>query len=110
MPKYRAYLVGGDGHFFNFEEMVCDDDAAALERARQLVDGHDVELWSGARLVELLKHNDASNEVRAFDRQLDESRRMSKGAIDAVASARFDQLTSDLARDRADQQKRDDEK
>lgn len=44
MPEYRAYFVGGDGHFTGFEEMVCDDDAAALERARQLVDGHDVEL------------------------------------------------------------------
>jgi hypothetical protein len=60
------------------------------------------------RLVELLKH--ASDEVRAFDRQLEQSRHMSKSAIDAVASARFDQLTSDLTRDRADRQKRDDEK
>jgi hypothetical protein len=107
MPDYRAYLVGEDGHFFNFEEMVCDNDAEALERARQLVDGHDVELWNGARLVELLKHR--SDEVRAFDRQLEQSRRMSKGTIDAAASARFDQLTSDLTRDRADQQKRDDD-
>jgi hypothetical protein len=109
MPDYRAYLVGGDGHFFDFKEMVCDDDAEALERARQIVDGHDVELWSGARLVELIKHNQTSNEVRAFERQLEQSRRMSKGAIDSVASARFDQLTSDLTRDKADQQRRDDE-
>jgi hypothetical protein len=108
MPEYRAFLVGEDGHFTGFEEMVCDDDAAALERAGQLVDGHDVELWNGARLVKLLKHT--SDEVRAFDRQIEQSQRMSKGAIDAVASARFDQLTSDLAQDRADQQKRDDER
>jgi len=55
----------------------------------------------------LLKHT--SDEVRAFDRQLEQSRRMSKGAIDALASARFDQLTNDLTRDRDDQQKRDDD-
>jgi hypothetical protein len=110
MPDYRAYLVGDDGRFFNFEEMACEDDAKAIERARRLVDGHDVELWSGARLVKLLKHNLTSDEVRAFDRQLEQSRRMSKDSIDAVASARFDQLTSDLARNRDDQQKRDDEK
>jgi hypothetical protein len=56
----------------------------------------------------LLKHT--PDEPKSFDRQLRQSRRMLKGAIDAVASARFDQLTDDLTRDRADQQKRDDEK
>jgi hypothetical protein len=108
MPDYRAYLVGADGRFFNFVEIVCDDDAKAIERAEQAVDGHDVELWSGARLVKLLKHT--SDEVRALDRQLEQSRHMSKSIIDSVASARFDQLTNDLTRERADQQKRDDEK
>ena len=108
MPEYRAYFVGGDGHFFNFEEMVCDDDAIAIERVERLVDGHDVELWNGARLVAHLQHT--SDEVRAFDRQLEQSRRMSNGANDPAAWARLDQLTSDLMRDRADQQKRDDDK
>jgi hypothetical protein len=108
VPEYRAYLVGEDGHFFNFEEMVCDDDAAALERARQLVDGHDVELWNGARLVVILQHT--SNEVRAFERQIGESKRMSKDAANDAASARMDKLIGDLEQERDEQQRRDDEK
>jgi hypothetical protein len=108
MPDYRAYLVGRDGHFSGFEELVCGDDADAIEKAEQLVDGHDVELWSGARLVVVLQHT--SNEVRAFERQIDQSQRMSKNADDDAASARMDRLTGDLQRERDDQQKRDDKK
>ena len=50
MPEYRAFIVGLDGHFSGFEEMFCDDDGKAIERAERPVDGHDVELWNGARL------------------------------------------------------------
>jgi hypothetical protein len=50
MPEYRAFIVGPDGHLSGFEEMVCDDDSKAIERAERLVDGHDVELWNGARV------------------------------------------------------------
>jgi hypothetical protein len=50
MPEYRAFTVGPDGHFSGCEEMVCDYDSKAIGRAERLVDGHDVELWNGARL------------------------------------------------------------
>jgi hypothetical protein len=108
MPEYRAFMVGLNGHFSGFEAMVCDDDVKAIERAKQLVDGHDVELWSGARLIVVLQHT--SNEVRAFDRQIDESQRMSKDAKGEDATARMDKLTRDLEQERDEQQKRDDEK
>jgi hypothetical protein len=107
MPEYRAFIVGGDGHFSGFEELVCDDDAKAIEKAKRLVDGHDVELWNGARLVVVLQHT--SDEVRAFDRQIDESQRMSKQAADDVTAARMDKLTGDLEQERDEQQKRDEE-
>jgi hypothetical protein len=55
MAEYRAYQVGSDGRFIGFEPLVCADDSEATERAEQLVDGHDVELWSGSRLVARLK-------------------------------------------------------
>jgi hypothetical protein len=29
----------------------CGDDDAAMERAKQLVDGHDVELWQNERKI-----------------------------------------------------------
>jgi hypothetical protein len=51
MGEYRADTVGVDGHFIRFEPVVCRDDAEAIEKAKRLVDGHDVELWSGERLV-----------------------------------------------------------
>jgi hypothetical protein len=53
---YRAYIVGHDGHFYGFEPLACVDGSEAIEQAKRLVDGHDVELWSGARLVIVLKH------------------------------------------------------
>jgi hypothetical protein len=49
--EYRAYTVGQDGHFIGFEPMLCADDSEAIEKAKGFVDGHDVELWSGDRLV-----------------------------------------------------------
>jgi hypothetical protein len=56
MVDYRAYTVGADGHFIGFEPMICADDVEAIEKAKQLVDGHDVGLWSGARLVIRISH------------------------------------------------------
>jgi hypothetical protein len=54
MGDYRAYILGIDGHrFVRVKEFASDqpDDAAALGAAKQLVDGHDVELWDCGRLV-----------------------------------------------------------
>jgi len=51
MADYRAYTVGEDGHFINFRAFSCDNDPDAIVWAKQLVDGHPVELWSGARFI-----------------------------------------------------------
>jgi hypothetical protein len=51
VEDYRAYLVGIDGHFISYEPLVCASDDEAIAKAKRLVDGHDVELWSGARMV-----------------------------------------------------------
>ena len=56
MPGYRAYIIGADGHFRTSVELDCPDDEVAKERAMQLVDGHDVELWQQARKVALFEH------------------------------------------------------
>jgi hypothetical protein len=34
-----------------FEPLICADDPEAIEKAKRLVHGHDIELWSGERLV-----------------------------------------------------------
>jgi hypothetical protein len=51
MTGYRAYIVGQDGHFISATELECADDEAALKYAKQLVNGHDVEIWSGPRFI-----------------------------------------------------------
>ena len=55
MTEYRAYSVGGDGHFTGCAPLTCANDAEAIAQARMLVDDfHAAELWTGARLVERL--------------------------------------------------------
>jgi hypothetical protein len=51
VADYRVYQVGLDGHFINFHAFACKDDVEAIARARWLIDGNDVELWSGERFV-----------------------------------------------------------
>jgi hypothetical protein len=56
MAEYRAYVIGDDGHFLSFRAFVCDADTDATVWAEQLIDGHDLELWSGDRFVTRLNH------------------------------------------------------
>jgi hypothetical protein len=51
MVEYLAYIVGDDGHIVRLEPLACRDDCEAVSKAKRLVDGHDVEVLSGARLV-----------------------------------------------------------
>jgi hypothetical protein len=54
MPDYRAYIVGTDGPFNSIRADFLHnhpDDANAIEAAKQLVDGDDIELWDGDRFV-----------------------------------------------------------
>src|SRR5579862_6437548 len=54
MREYRAYILEIDGRrFIRVKDFLTDqpDDATAISAARQLVDGHDVELWDCGRLV-----------------------------------------------------------
>jgi hypothetical protein len=52
MPEYRVYLVGDDGHFVGCEEIICLDDAEALEKAKRLARTFPFELWSGLRWID----------------------------------------------------------
>jgi hypothetical protein len=56
VPHYRAYLIGSNCHFLRAVDLVCESDAAAKEKAEQLVDGYDVELWQQERKLALFKH------------------------------------------------------
>ena len=57
MPDYRVYFLNPDGHISRPSEIIeCADDQEATQKARQLVDGHDFELWQGRRRIILLPH------------------------------------------------------
>jgi hypothetical protein len=51
MPDYSVYILNSAGHFINFVALDCADDDDAEKQARQLVDGHAVELWQRARKI-----------------------------------------------------------
>jgi len=68
VSDYRAYVIGDDGHIASSRAFVCDSDADATIWAKQMVDGHDIELWSGDRLVIRLngdKRGSVSRDVTA---------------------------------------------
>ena len=55
MSYYRAYIIGQDGHFQKAVELDSTDYLTAIESAKQLVDGHDVEVWQQDRLIAKLQ-------------------------------------------------------
>ena len=48
---YDAYFTGDDGHITNRVTIIAANDEEAKERAKQLVDGHTIELWQEGRKV-----------------------------------------------------------
>jgi hypothetical protein len=56
MPYYRAYVVGSDGKFQIAHSLDCEDDEAAIEAAKQFLDGLDIEVWQQRRRITRLKH------------------------------------------------------
>ena len=56
--RYRAYVLNNDRGIQMVIDLYCADDDAARERAQQLVDGHDIELWHGDSKIAVLKHEE----------------------------------------------------
>ena len=54
--EYRVDIVDADGNSHKAIEMDCPDDAAAVEIAKQFIDGKDVELWQSNRKVAAFEH------------------------------------------------------
>ena len=54
---YRVYYLDRGAHITRHPEVIeCESDQQAIERARELFDGQDLEIWDGARLVENISH------------------------------------------------------
>jgi len=56
--EYRAYEFGSDDHITASRGLTSASDADAVVWAKQLLDGHDIELWSGDRFVIRLRHQE----------------------------------------------------
>jgi len=54
MTEYRLYTVENDGHFIGSRTFTADSDDDAVVWAKQQIEDHSVELWSGPRLVRRL--------------------------------------------------------
>jgi len=51
MAQYRAYLLDQHHHVISVAKLQCVDEQEARERAAQLVDVNDVELWQLDRRI-----------------------------------------------------------
>lgn len=56
MVSYRLYSLDGVRKVASAEWFDAEDDRAAIRVAKKKMDGHDSELWQGARLVARLPH------------------------------------------------------
>lgn len=56
MQEYRAYILDRKGHVQSRVDLICTDEGTAMQHAKQLVDGHDVELWQGDRKIAVFPH------------------------------------------------------
>ena len=55
MSEYRIYVLGVDAQIIAAVKLERPNDDAAIESARELLDGHDIEIWQEARIVAKLK-------------------------------------------------------
>lgn len=52
MQEYRSFILGPDGRVKGSVDLLCENEGQALKAGKQLVDGHDVELWQRDRIIE----------------------------------------------------------
>jgi hypothetical protein len=57
MDGYYAYIIDADGHVINRVDLAFEHEEDAAERAKGLVDGHDVELWQRDRKIATFSHD-----------------------------------------------------
>ena len=53
----RPYILDDGGRITGVHELDCANDEEATEKAAQLLDGHDLEVWHRERRVARMKHH-----------------------------------------------------
>ena len=65
MPEYRFYKISPDGHIAEPPPVIeCDDDLSAIQEARKRMDGHDIEICQGDRVVTYLVPESFSTDTK----------------------------------------------
>jgi hypothetical protein len=62
VQDYSLYIVGRSGRLVREIEVDCANDDAAVDLARQWVDGCDVELWQLDRMIARFKSSGEGND------------------------------------------------
>jgi hypothetical protein len=87
MAHHRAYLLDHDRHVISVANLQCADEQEARERAQQLVDVNDIELWQLDRRIAVFeaatsRTSQATGQGRPQQEQrlqTNEARRLSPG-------------------------------
>jgi hypothetical protein len=58
MQTYRAFILDEKGHVQQAVVLEGNEDSEAIEQGKKLLDGHDIEVWQGERVVVKLFHKD----------------------------------------------------
>jgi hypothetical protein len=59
LPEYRFYRLTSDDKFAGPATVtVCNSDRDAIKEAKALLNGRDIEIWQGLRVVTRLKPHD----------------------------------------------------
>jgi hypothetical protein len=59
MPSYRIYKLSHDNHIFDVpDEIECASDQDAIAHAKAKLNGLDIEVWQGPRMVMRLNATD----------------------------------------------------
>jgi hypothetical protein len=59
MPEYRVYTLTAENKIAGPSRILfCVDDQEAIGQAKQSLDGHDIEIWRGTRIISRLKSID----------------------------------------------------
>jgi hypothetical protein len=71
MSHYRIYTISSEGSITGPPRVVeCNDDLEAVEKAKQVLSGEDIELWQGSRFVVRLDRAKQAWEASALLRRL----------------------------------------
>ena len=55
MGQYKLYYLNHAGKIFSARDVTCVEDMDAVDMATSLLNGHDIEVWQGARRIAHVK-------------------------------------------------------